>query len=285
MSRMGPLETPPPASVRVGGGEVRAGSRVRLRPRPRGDVMDAALAGRTARVDAIDQDAAGRLHVAVTLEDDPGRGLGEARHPAHRFYFAPEELEAAPPVAPDATRRFLVAGIGNLFLGDDGFGVAVARRLALRPQPPGVEVVDFGIRGMDLVHALQRDYDGVVLVDATPRGGRPGTLYVIEPEPGDGGEATFQAHGLDPLRALRLARALGARLDSARVRIVGCEPARVPDADAAPETMTMELSAPVRGALEGALALVEAVLGELGAPAPGGDAPHVDAPPTRREDP
>src|SRR5438270_10803156 len=78
--------------------------------------------------------------------------------------------------------RVLVAGIGNIFLGDDAFGVEVAQRLAQRPLPAGVRVVDFGIRGLDLTYALLDGQDAVILVDATLRGGPPGTLYVIEPE-------------------------------------------------------------------------------------------------------
>jgi hydrogenase maturation protease len=81
--------------------------------------------------------------------------------------------------------RVLVACIGNIFLGDDAFGVEVAQRLAGRGLPEGVRVVDFGIRGLDLTFALLDDYEAVILVDATPRGGDPGTLYVLEL---DGGE-------------------------------------------------------------------------------------------------
>ena len=76
----------------------------------------------------------------------------------------------------------LVAGIGNIFLGDDAFGSEVARRLLLKPWPAGVRVEDFGIRGFDLTFALMDGYDAVILVDATPRGGVPGTLYTIEPD-------------------------------------------------------------------------------------------------------
>src|ERR1700758_4827464 len=79
--------------------------------------------------------------------------------------------------------RILVAGVGNIFLGDDAFGVEVVQRLARRALPDGVRVVDFGIRGLDLVYALLDGYETVVLVDAAPRGGSPGTLYVLEPEP------------------------------------------------------------------------------------------------------
>src|ERR1700734_1751902 len=84
--------------------------------------------------------------------------------------------------------RILIAGIGNIFLGDDAFGSEVARRLAARPMPDGVKVVDFGIRGFDLTYALLDGSDATILVDATPRGGPPGTLYVIEPDPGEARE-------------------------------------------------------------------------------------------------
>src|SRR5439155_26353965 len=83
---------------------------------------------------------------------------------------------------PMSPSRILVAGIGNIFLGDDAFGVEVVQRLAQRPQPEGVRVVDFGIRGLDLVYALLDGCEAMILVDATPRGGQAGTLYVIEPE-------------------------------------------------------------------------------------------------------
>jgi hypothetical protein len=86
-------EPPVPARVEVGGVALARGSRVRLRPRPGGDVLDLALAGKTARVESIEQDYDERIHVAVTLDDDPGRDLGAARQPGHRFFFAPEEVE------------------------------------------------------------------------------------------------------------------------------------------------------------------------------------------------
>src|SRR4051794_33940377 len=99
--------------------------------------------------------------------------------------------------------RVLVAGIGNIFLGDDAFGVEVAQHLARREWPDGVRVVDFGIRGLDLTYALLDGYEVVILVDALPRGGQPGTLYVLEPdraalEPGEGGPMV-EGHGLDPV--------------------------------------------------------------------------------------
>src|SRR5919112_4095337 len=161
------------------------------------------------------------------------------------------------------SRRVLIAGIGNIFLGDDGFGVEVVKRLAGRGLPEGVEVKDFGIRGMDLAYALQDDYDLVVFVDATPRGGEPGTVYLIEPEIEDDGEGALETHGMDPAKVIKLARALGAR--PTRTLVVGCEPQSVVSGEDYDE-MLMELSEPVRAAAEEAVKLVESLVEE-----PGGD--------------
>ena len=195
------LEHPGPDRVLVDGREVRRGSRVRLRPRSRGDVFDIALSGMTAVVDSIDESLEGDLRLAVTVDGDPGRDLGEQRQPGHRFFFSPEEVEPLDGLEGERApaRRILVAGIGNVFCGDDGFGIALANRLAERELPAGVEVVDFGIRGMDLAFAMQDDYDAVVLLDASPRGEPPGTLYVIEPGPPDG-DAAVETHAMDPVR-------------------------------------------------------------------------------------
>ena len=111
--------------------------------------------------------------------------------------------------------RILIAGIGNIFLGDDAFGVEVVRRLAARKLPDAVRVVDFGIRGFDLAYALMEGYEVTILVDATPRGGEPGTLYTIEPDlrsasaPQTGVSPAIDAHSMDPLRVLGLVKALG----------------------------------------------------------------------------
>src|SRR5262245_6478454 len=102
-------------------------------------------------------------------------------------------------------RGTLIAGIGNIFLGDDAFGVEVAQRLAGHVLPDSVYVVDFGIRGLDLAYALLDGYDAAILVDAMPRGGAPGTLYVVEPECNGPSEAMIEAHALDPAKVLRLA--------------------------------------------------------------------------------
>jgi hydrogenase maturation protease len=159
-----------------------------------------------------------------------------------------------------SSRRVLIAGIGNIFLGDDGFGVEVVKRLAGRELPEGVEVVDFGIRGMDLVYALHDDYELVIFVDATPRGEEPGTVYLLEPEIEEDGEVVLDTHGMDPVKVIRFARALGAR--PARTLVVGCEPQVVVSGEDYDE-MLMELSEPVRAAVEEAARLVESLVEEI----------------------
>src|ERR1700728_3547844 len=182
----------PPASLNIAGVEVKPGDRVRLNPGKRGDVMDIALAGKTAMIESIEQDYEGKFHICVVADDDPGRDIGLMRQPGHRFFFSAEEVE---PLGPDeqaqSPGRFiptacapaiLIAGIGNIFLGDDGFGVEVARRLAATNLPESVRVVDFGIRGLDLVYALQDGYDTTILIDAFPSGQEPGTVSIVEPD-------------------------------------------------------------------------------------------------------
>jgi hydrogenase maturation protease len=159
--------------------------------------------------------------------------------------------------------RVLVACVGNIFLGDDAFGVEVARRLAQRRLPDGVSVVDFGIRGFDLAHALADPFDGIVLVDAIPRGGSPGTLYVLEPDASEleapAGEVAIETHAMDPLRVLRLAWATGAR--PKRVRIVGCEPTPLTEDEF--DAGIMGLSEPVHAAVDEAVGLVESLAAQL----------------------
>ncbi len=123
--------------------------------------------------------------------------------------------------------RVLIAGVGNIFLGDDAFGVEAARLLARRAIPEGVEVIDFGIRGFDLAYALLEPWEAVILVDALPHGEAPGTLYVVEPDlhsiANQTGDMVVNAHGMDPVRVLGLAISMGEV--SAHVYVVGCEPA------------------------------------------------------------
>jgi hydrogenase maturation protease len=161
------------------------------------------------------------------------------------------------------TPRLLIACIGNIFLGDDAFGVEVARRLAGRPLPEEVRLVDFGIRGYDLALALLDDATEVaILVDAAPRGEPPGTLYVIEPdwEEREGSDrydaSPIEAHSLDPVKVLRLLLALGGR--PKRVLLVGCEPTPF-DEDDPP----MDLSSPVKAAVDDAVVLVESLVAQL----------------------
>lgn len=158
--------------------------------------------------------------------------------------------------------RVLVAGVGNIFLGDDAFGVEVVQRLARRPQPHGVRIVDFGIRGLDLAYALLDRYVAVILVDATPRGGRPGTLYVLEPEStrtesAVGEVPLMDPHNLDPERVLHLVAALGG--PAQRFIVVGCEP-EVPGHDA---EMPAGMSTPVQAAVDEAVLLVESTVARL----------------------
>lgn len=154
--------------------------------------------------------------------------------------------------------HILIAGVGNIFFGDDAFGVEVARRLAGRPMPSNVRVVDFGIRGIDLAYALLDGFDAVILVDAVSRGGAPGSLYLIEPDlDGDNlPAATMEPHSLDPWRVLGLAQTLGSRYGS--VFLVGCEPASCD-----PDEGSMELSAPVQAALPAAIAMIDAVIAKI----------------------
>jgi hydrogenase maturation protease len=153
--------------------------------------------------------------------------------------------------------RILVAGIGNIFLGDDAFGVEVVGRLLRRGLPDYVRVVDYGIRGLDLAYALLDDYDVAILVDAAGQGREPGTLYVLEPELGDIDDPQaipVDAHGMNPVRVLEMVRALSGR--PRRVLVVGCEPATLGDEFEG----SMGLSAPVEAAVGGAIAIVESLI-------------------------
>jgi hydrogenase maturation protease len=255
------LERPAPDAVEVGGVEIRKRSRVLLRPRAGGDVFDVALAGRAAVVEEVVQGMEGAVQLAVTVEDDPGRDLGAQRQIGHRFFFSPEEVEPLPGLAPARPQRILVAGIGNVFMGDDAFGVEVARALSRSELPAGVHVEDYGIRGMDLAFAL-RDYDLAIFVDATPRGQQPGTLYVIEPELDAEDPAAPEAHGMDPVKVLALARTLGDPLP--RVLVVGCEPAARMTGEE--DEVVAELSEPVRAAVGEAAQMVEKLIEEAQEP-------------------
>ncbi len=256
-------EKSPVEHVEIAGSAVRVGDRVRLRPRKGGDVFDIALAGQIATIEALEQDYEGKVHVCVVLDDDPGRDLGLLRQPGHRFFFDVDEVEPLPPqdqmqAKPAVKPRILVAGIGNIFMGDDAFGVEVARLLAGRQLSADVRVGDFGIRGLDLAYALQDGYETAILIDAHPRGQQPGTLYVVEPDltafaSGQAEGADIDAHSMDPVKVLRLAAAMGGPLP--RVLLVGCEPATL-----GPDEGLMGLSQPVGAAVTEAVSLVESVI-------------------------
>jgi hydrogenase maturation protease len=160
-------------------------------------------------------------------------------------------------------KQILVAGIGNAWLSDDGFGGEVVRRLEGRELPPGVTVTDFGTGGLDLAYEVMRGYDGLVLVDVSRQGGDPGTLYVMEPDEGDiaagieDGEM-LDPHGMDPQTVLRFVRAVGGW--PGKVVVIACEPAVV-------EEMGIGLSPDVGAAVDHAVELVATTIDELRADA------------------
>ncbi len=257
----------PVEQVEIAGASLRTGSRVRLRPRTGGDVLDIALVNQVATIEAIEQDYEGKIHVCVVLDDDPGRDMGMLRQPGHRFFFDLDEVEPLPEHEQQQAKAIskptiLVAGIGNIFMGDDAFGVEVAQRLRACQLPGDVRVADFGIRGLDLAYALQDGYETTILVDAYPRGDAPGTLYVVEPDlksPGTPARAEsgdIDPHGMDPVKILRLAASMGGRLR--RVLLVGCEPATL-----GPEQGQMGLSQQVQASVDEAVKLVESLINRV----------------------
>jgi hydrogenase maturation protease len=174
------------------------------------------------------------------------------------------------------TDRVLVAGVGNIFLGDDGFGVEVARRLAFAELPDWVRVADYGTSGMHLAYDLADGYTATILIDAAPRGGAPGTLTVLEverehrPEPAAmaggalQGSRMFDAHGMQPDVVFGVLDMLGA--DAGRILVVGCEPASLDDG--------IGLSEPVAAAVDEAVRVVKTLVAD----GPG----NVPRPPARR---
>jgi hydrogenase maturation protease len=155
----------------------------------------------------------------------------------------------------------LIAGIGNIFLGDDAFGVEVVQRLAKCKFPDRVKAIDFGIRGFDLVYALLDGSDVTVLVDACPRGGMPGSVYVIEPDLSslDGPEtqqSSVDAHSMNPMNVIRMAKSMGG--ERKRILLVGCEPATL-----GPEEGHMGLSEPVAAAVEEAVSVVQSLVHKI----------------------
>ena len=288
----------PPESAVIAGRIAKAGDRVLLHP-GRGrqgtltDAMDMMLDGKAARIEVIQQDFENRIYLVVTLDIDPGREQWDERMlPGHRFFFFPEEVDLLEESRGEESiegttnlkstleqakkqklpiRRILIACIGNIFLGDDSFGVEVAQKLTSRKNrryPEGVHVIDFGIRGIDLAYSLLDSYDALILVDAVSRGGAPGTLYLIEPDLAGidhekgvlAGRAAMEAHSMDPLKVLAFARTLGAQ--PIPTFLIGCEPIPLDDSEEH-IAMQMELSEPVRSALEEAVKMIDSLVDEL----------------------
>ncbi len=156
-------------------------------------------------------------------------------------------------------KRIMVAGVGNMFMKDDGFGGAVIKRMLDKKFPEGVEVKDFGTGGLKLAYDLMRGYDALILLDASSRGEKPGTLYVIEPNEDDinadleqGGP--IDPHGADPATVLRFVKSIGSW--PATVRIVACEPETVEDFD-------IGLSESVSASIDKAVELVDEIIKEI----------------------
>jgi hydrogenase maturation protease len=155
--------------------------------------------------------------------------------------------------------RILVAGIGNIFLGDDAFGVEVVRELISSGLPETVNVVDFGIRGYDLAYAIMDGYAATILVDATARGNPPGTLYLIEPDQAELSKLEAEVpdgHSLGPVQVLRLVQSLGGEI--ARLYLVGCEPAVLETEDG-----QIGLSEPVQAAVPHAVDMIHTLINDI----------------------
>jgi len=156
-------------------------------------------------------------------------------------------------------RSILIAGVGNAWLRDDGFGGAVAKALSERELPPGVQVMDFGSGGLDLAYEVMRGYDALILLDVSRQGGGPGTLYVMEASEEDveGGIEDGQVidpHGMDPQTVLRFVKYVGGW--PGRVLVVACEPEVV-------EEVGFGLSDAVAESVERATGVVLETIGEL----------------------
>ena len=156
-------------------------------------------------------------------------------------------------------KNILVAGIGNIFFGDDAFGCEVVRYLLDRPVPAGVTIRDFGIRSYDLAYAMMDGPDVTIFIDATPRGEPPGTVSLIAPDINSldniSGEV-FNAHSMNPVWVLQLIRSLGGQ--PGRLYLVGCEPAVLETEDGA-----MGLSQPVEAAIPKAVEMIDSLIRDL----------------------
>jgi hydrogenase maturation protease len=164
--------------------------------------------------------------------------------------------------------NILIAGIGNIFFGDDAFGCEVAAQLMRRPLPEGVRVIDFGIRSYDLAYAMMDGPDVTIFIDATPRGQPPGTIYLLEPDKNildsNFGEVV-NAHSMNPVRVLQLIHSLGGQ--PGRLYLVGCEPA-VLETEEGAMGLSEKVQAAVAPAIEMIETLIREILEEAGKPAP-----------------
>jgi hydrogenase maturation protease len=154
-------------------------------------------------------------------------------------------------------KKILIAGLGNIFQADDAFGCEVIRQLKPEAFPPGVTVIDFGIRSYDLAFALTNGYDAIILVDAAGRGGKPGTVYLIEPEASaldEDQQPAVDAHSMNPLSVIQMAQSLGGVCG--KLYLIGCEPAEL-------ESDEIGLSDKVQKAIPQAVAMIESLVKEL----------------------
>ena len=232
-------------TMRIGGVEVGTGTRVRLRPSRRADAHDLFYAGRLATVKGVFNDVDGAQHVAVALDDDPAADMLEWQ--GRFLYFHPDEIEVL------RTRRVLVAGIGNIFLGDDGFGVEVIKHIDPAMLPDGTTAADFGIRGVHLAYELLEGYDALVLVDAMPLGEPAGTVAIFEPDVEAIDPTGVDAHSMNPAVVLGLLAGMGGHVS--RVLVVGCQPLTLDEG--------IGLSEPVAAAVGPAVEAVHQVLADI----------------------
>jgi hydrogenase maturation protease len=188
--------------------------------------------------------------------------------PKHAFQQTASELSSQkvelnfldpPPPNAERVRKILIAGIGNAWMGDDGFGSEVVKRLGETELPHGVAVMDFGTGGLNLAYEVMRGYDALMILDISEQGGTPGTLYVIEADvdavdgniqDGD----TLNPHGMDPKTMLRFVKSIGAW--PGKVVVIACEPQTVAE-------IGFKLSESVAGAVEPAVELVLKTIAEL----------------------
>jgi hydrogenase maturation protease len=245
----------------INGRTVGAGTAVVLHPSRRADAHDMFLVGLTATVSGVFTDVDQEVLVAVRVDDDPASD--ELAWQGRALFFHPDELEVVERAAhrPESA-RVLVAGIGNVLLGDDGFGVEVANRLLGMPMPGAVRVCEFGIRGIHLAYELLDGYDALVLIDAMPMGEPPGTLAVIQPDapaPSSDTDAdadpepALDAHSMNPEVVLNMLARLGGTVE--QVYVIGCQPANLDEG--------IGLSQPVAAAIDGAVDVCVDLLAEM----------------------